>query len=122
MAHIIGDMRGWKSGNVQADIVVSELLGSFGDNELSPECLYDAQHLFKADAISIPSSYTSFVGPLQSAKLFQEVRASADPDKNPHAHFETPYVVRLQNRTELANPQPLFTFVHPLKGPIDNRR
>ena len=65
---ISGDMREWKSdkGHKAADIVVSELLGSFGDNELSPECLYDAQHLFKEDAVSIPCSYTSFVGPLQS--------------------------------------------------------
>ena len=39
------------SGDIKADIIVSELLGSFGDNELSPECLYDAQHLFKEDAI-----------------------------------------------------------------------
>ena len=45
---VSGDMREWKdNGNVKADIIVSELLGSFGDNELSPECLYDAQHLFK---------------------------------------------------------------------------
>ena len=43
---VSGDMREWK-GNLKADIIVSELLGSFGDNELSPECLYDAQHLFK---------------------------------------------------------------------------
>ena len=49
----------------RADIIVSELLGSFGDNELSPECLYDAEDLFKPDAISIPSSYTSWIGPLQ---------------------------------------------------------
>ena len=41
--------------------IVSELLGSFGDNELSPECLYSAQHLFKPDAVSIPCSYTSWV-------------------------------------------------------------
>lgn len=119
---VSGDMREWKSGNVQADIIVSELLGSFGDNELSPECLYDAQHLFKKDAISIPSSYTSYTGPLQSAKLYQEVRASADPEKNSQYHYETPYVVHLQNRTELALPQPLFTFKHPLSGKIDNSR
>ena len=119
---VSSDMREWKSGGVKADIVVSELLGSFGDNELSPECLYDAQHLFKDDAISIPSSYTSFVGPLQSAKLYQEVRSSADSEKNSHAHYETPYVVHLQNRTELAKPQPLFTFEHPLPGLIDNNR
>ena len=51
--------------DLRADIVVSELLGSFGDNELSPECLYDAEDLFKPDAVSIPSSYTSWIGPLQ---------------------------------------------------------
>ncbi|RWW21168.1 hypothetical protein GW17_00014695 [Ensete ventricosum] len=36
--------------------LVSELLGSFGDNELSPECLDGAQRFLKADGISIPSS------------------------------------------------------------------
>jgi len=140
---VFGDMRQWKpnksrrkpgggeveeedeSGDdLRADIVVSELLGSFGDNELSPECLYDAEDLFKPDAVSIPSSYTSWIGPLQSSKLYNEVRSSFDIDKNPHAHFETPYVVHLQNRTELADPQPLFTFEHPAKDghPVDNTR
>jgi len=42
------------------------------------------------DGISIPSSYTSWVGPVQSAKLYQAVRDSADPEKNPDAHYETP--------------------------------
>ena len=37
---VSGDMREWKDGGIKADIIVSELLGSFGDNELSPECLY----------------------------------------------------------------------------------
>ncbi len=59
---ISSDMRKWHPRESDlADIVVSELLGSFGDNELSPECLYSAQHLFKSDAISIPCSYTSWV-------------------------------------------------------------
>lgn len=31
----------------QCDILVSELLGSFGDNELSPECLDGAQKFLK---------------------------------------------------------------------------
>jgi type II protein arginine methyltransferase len=39
---------------------VSELLGSFGDNELSPECLDGAQRFLKPDGISIPSSYWTF--------------------------------------------------------------
>lgn len=34
---------------MQADILVSELLGSFGDNELSPECLDGAQRFLKPD-------------------------------------------------------------------------
>ncbi len=40
----------------KADIVVSELLGSFGDNELSPECLLPMQKsgLMKEDCINIP--------------------------------------------------------------------
>jgi hypothetical protein len=39
-------MRRWQPPNPSkdlADIMVSELLGSFGDNELSPECLDGAQ-------------------------------------------------------------------------------
>jgi len=43
---VSSDMRDWK-GEEKADILVSELLGSFGDNELSPECLDGAQHLLK---------------------------------------------------------------------------
>ena len=40
------DMREWEAPE-KADILVSELLGSFGDNELSPECLDGAQKFLK---------------------------------------------------------------------------
>ena len=40
------DMREWDAPE-KADILVSELLGSFGDNELSPECLDGAQKFLK---------------------------------------------------------------------------
>ena len=43
---VSGDMRQWKAPEL-ADIIVSELLGSFGDNELSPECLDGAQRFIK---------------------------------------------------------------------------
>ena len=33
----------------KADLVISELLGGFGDNELSPECLDGATHLMKGN-------------------------------------------------------------------------
>lgn len=116
------DMRCWDAPE-KADILVSELLGSFGDNELSPECLDGAQKFLKDDGISIPSSYTSYIAPIQSAKLYSEVAQMREKDKHPLTQFEMPYVVRLHNRTELAQPQPLFTFHHPNHEPvIDNSR
>jgi type II protein arginine methyltransferase len=49
---ISSDMRQWDPPN-KADILVSELLGSFGDNELSPECLDGAQHLLQGNGFEI---------------------------------------------------------------------
>lgn len=45
----MGDMRTVNVPEQKADIVVSELLGSFGDNELSPECLDGAMRLLKRE-------------------------------------------------------------------------
>ncbi|KAK3861183.1 hypothetical protein Pcinc_032814 [Petrolisthes cinctipes] len=116
------DMRDWDAPE-KADILVSELLGSFGDNELSPECLDGAQKFLKEGGISIPYSYTSYLSPLQSPKLYNEIRNCREKDKHFLAHFETPYVVYLHNKKELAAPQPLFTFTHPnTDGVIDNKR
>jgi hypothetical protein len=141
---VSADMRHWQAPE-QADILVSELLGSFGDNELSPECLdggrpaaygcwrcaaagsaaprlllhrrppaasaawtlqrsrepgtqrhaayvpafAGAQRFLKPDGISIPSAYTSYLSPITSSKLWNDVRAYKDLK-----HFETPYVVK----------------------------
>ncbi|OWK49433.1 Protein arginine N-methyltransferase 5, partial [Lonchura striata] len=49
-------MRGWAAPEL-ADLVVSELLGSFGDNELSPECLDGARGCLK-DPCPDNSRYT----------------------------------------------------------------
>jgi type II protein arginine methyltransferase len=43
---LFGDMR-FIDVPEKADILVSELLGSFGDNELSPECLDGATRFLK---------------------------------------------------------------------------
>ena len=70
---IASDMRTWNAPE-KADIMVSELLGSFGDNELSPECLDGAQEYLKpGTGVSIPCDYTSYVAPLSAAKLWNEV-------------------------------------------------
>ncbi|XP_048331972.1 protein arginine N-methyltransferase 1.5 [Ziziphus jujuba] len=101
------DMRHWDAPE-KADILVSELLGSFGDNELSPECLDGAQRFLKQDGISIPSSYTSFIQPVTASKLYNDVKSHKDV-----VHFETAYVVKLHNVARLAPTQPVFTFTHP---------
>ncbi|KAF6779390.1 hypothetical protein AHF37_00951 [Paragonimus kellicotti] len=104
-----GDMRNLDVPE-KADIFVSELLGSFGDNELSPECLDGAQPHLKDDGISIPCSYTSFVAPFQSAQFYSETKRSRNSISSAQ---ETPYVVRLLNCKVLAEPKEVFTFRHP---------
>lgn len=111
------DMRRWEAPE-KADILVSELLGSFSDNELSPECLDGAQRFLADDGISIPCEYTSFISPVTNTKVWNEVKAYNDLK-----HFETPFVVRLHAQNVLAPAQPCFTFVHPnYESPIDNTR
>ncbi|KAM7540939.1 hypothetical protein Aperf_G00000023161 [Anoplocephala perfoliata] len=114
-----GDMRYLDNPpSEKADIFVSELLGSFGDNELSPECLDGAQHMLKDDGISIPISYTSFIAPLQSLRISIDASRAAGYSKfcdRIQEPSETPYVVRLLNSKILAPPQTAFTFTHPRK-------
>ncbi|KAI2616296.1 Skb1 methyltransferase [Hypoxylon sp. NC1633] len=84
----------------KVDILVSELLGSFGDNELSPECLDGIQHVLAPTyGISIPASYTAHVTPIATPRLHADIRQRAAPAPgggggDPSA-FETPWVVRL---------------------------
>ncbi|KAI9328195.1 PRMT5 arginine-N-methyltransferase-domain-containing protein [Zopfochytrium polystomum] len=101
------DMRLFKPP-VKADILVSELLGSFGDNELSPECLDGAQKFLKSGGISIPSSSTAYIAPISSSKLHGDVSSHKDI-----AHMETPYVVRFRAVNVLADPIPVWNFHHP---------
>ncbi|KIJ12820.1 hypothetical protein PAXINDRAFT_117778 [Paxillus involutus ATCC 200175] len=88
---IFGDMRRIDVPE-PVDILVSELLGSFGDNELSPECLDGAVRFLKPDGISIPASYTAHLAPLSSSKLYNAARENKDLKS-----VETPYVVMFQN-------------------------
>lgn len=60
------------------DLCISELLGSFGCNELCPELLrnIEANHS-DARTVFIPQSYTSYVAPVSSPLAHQYVRAMA---------------------------------------------
>ncbi|KAF8127019.1 PRMT5-domain-containing protein [Boletus edulis] len=125
---IAGDMRRVELPE-PVDILVSELLGSFGDNELSPECLDGAIRFLKPDGISIPSSYTAHLTPLSSSKLYNAARESKDL-----RGVETPYVVMFQNVNILSGDgggaggrcgsriQECWEFEHPRKDVTVNGR
>lgn len=98
-------MRTWRPAEL-ADVLVSELLGSFGDNELSPECLDCANWLLKPDGISIPMKYTSYLAPVSSQKNWTQV---VTVERKP----ECPFVVKMHNATVLGEPQVCFIFQHP---------
>ncbi|GAX26300.1 type II protein arginine methyltransferase [Fistulifera solaris] len=103
----------------QADLIVSELLGSFGCNELSPECLDTLLKRCRPDVVSVPTRYTSFLAPVSSLKLHQEVMAqSFYPDNNARVvgqqiAVETPYVVRTHAASQMFPEQTCWTFEHP---------
>eukprot|EP00932_Pfiesteria_piscicida_P022164 SRR837773.8928.p1 GENE.SRR837773.8928~~SRR837773.8928.p1 ORF type:complete len:466 (-),score=50.75 SRR837773.8928:75-1472(-) len=102
------DMRFWDAPRA-ADLLVSELLGSFGDNELSPECLDGAQRFLAKDGVCIPEKYTSFLTPVTSPKLWTDVRNYSDV-----AHFETAYVVKFHQAFYPSREiKECFTFSHP---------
>ncbi|EPY54252.1 type II protein arginine N-methyltransferase Skb1 [Schizosaccharomyces cryophilus OY26] len=110
---VFGDMREWNPG-YKVDILVSELLGSMADNELSPECLDGVQRVLNpVTGISIPSSYTSYITPIMSPKLWSEAR-----NLNDFFAFSRQYVV-LMNSVDFLAPddefrfQPLWSFHHP---------
>ncbi|WFD35753.1 type II protein arginine methyltransferase [Malassezia cuniculi] len=134
---VIGDMRTLAvppRESDRADIVVSELLGSFADNELSPECLDGAMRFLKPNGISIPSSYMPFIAPVAAAKLHGDIAHAAVGDTGRVAlgmgmplvaqtGFDSPYVVLLQSANIVSAPgewpavQPCWRFEH---GPMSN--
>jgi protein arginine N-methyltransferase 5 len=101
------DMRYWNTSK-KCNIMVSELLGSFGDNELSPECLDGAEKLLDAHGVCIPTKYTSYIAPLSSSILFN--KTALLPNQK---YRETPMVVRFRQVYEISRPRPVWEFNHP---------
>lgn len=120
---VFTDGREWDPPE-KCDIMVSELLGSFGDNELSPECLDGAQKCLKDDGISIPCSYSSYLRPVMSHKLFSQTVNNKTIDesciiKSKEAAFEQSYIALQPNSYQPNKTKKLFTFNHPKKN-LDN--
>ncbi|TDZ23481.1 Protein arginine N-methyltransferase skb1 [Colletotrichum orbiculare MAFF 240422] len=97
------DMRAWKGPLIsgthdenptygKVDILVSELLGSFADNELSPECLDGVQHVLAPHGISIPESYTAHMSPIATPRIHADLLTRLPTEPNA---FHTPWVVHL---------------------------
>eukprot|EP00929_Paragymnodinium_shiwhaense_P058673 TRINITY_DN29396_c0_g1_i1.p1 TRINITY_DN29396_c0_g1~~TRINITY_DN29396_c0_g1_i1.p1 ORF type:complete len:634 (+),score=97.08 TRINITY_DN29396_c0_g1_i1:82-1983(+) len=114
---VASDMRAWKPTH-KADCVISELLGSWGDNELSPECLDGAQHLLAEDGVSIPGRYVSSLTPASCSKAWDRAREGGEL-KN----LESSYVVQLhQAFYPCADIKDCFVFEHPNKELSSNER
>ncbi|EPY26917.1 protein arginine N-methyltransferase 5 [Angomonas deanei] len=126
----------------RCDLVMSELLGSFGDNELSPECVegfYEQLERIQQmrnlppnpHCKSIPKSYTSFVAPLHSAAIEDRVLEAAAKginlapptctDRN-LAAYHTLFVCNVNRGVALAPPQPCWSFEHIERGKTDFSR
>ena len=68
--------------------------------------------------ISIPCDSMSYLEPIMSSKLWNEVAKFKE-----RKHFETPYVVKIHNYASLGETKLCFRFVHPnWSERIDNRR
>jgi protein arginine N-methyltransferase 5 len=122
------DMRGWEGPRLKGqdnvigkvDILVTELLGSFGDNELSPECLDGIQaHIARPHGISIPHSYTAHLSPISTPRLYADISSRVVSDPNA---FVTPWVVRFFAIDYVAQKAPghpkfqqTWEFVHPVE-------
>jgi type II protein arginine methyltransferase len=109
----------------QANLVVSELLGSFGCNELSPECLdalFETDVCHHTDTISIPTRYTSHAAPVSSLKLHHAVKTQALYPIHSDCSVaqvlgstkavETPYVVRTHAASQTHAAVDCWSFEH----------
>lgn len=122
-----GDMREIELTK-KADIVVSELLGSFGDNELSPECLFPIQKHIKDTGISIPCFYRSNVAPISTQLLWNDAQLSTESTFTDYLHgkvmdpYSVGYVVNLHNKYfPCTTTENCFEFTHPCEKLIQNQ-
>lgn len=106
---IMEDMRQWRGESLNVDLCVSELLGSLGCNELSPECLYAVERFHsKPNTIFIPQTYTSYIAPIASPLLHQKLRSTVSGQDSPWVMHNIPYSVLSSKINEL------WSFEHPL--------
>ncbi len=96
--------------------MVSELLGSFSCNELSPECIFGAERagFLKQDYVSVPCRYYASAQLVSTPKLWNLVRSVSLGAKRPDIHdvFEMGYVVKFHQAFMISNVEKAFEFRH----------
>lgn len=80
------------------NLVISELLGGFGCNELAPECLDGITPYCQPGCIFIPEEFSSYVAPAISPSLYSKIsRATTE------APFDKPYLPLLDSYDVLSS-------------------
>ncbi|PJF18400.1 PRMT5-domain-containing protein [Paramicrosporidium saccamoebae] len=102
---VFGDIR--QVAVFKVDVVVSELLGSFGDNELAPECIIAALKFLKEGGIMIPETSHSYIQPVTYLKSH---RIIAQHPLGSEIAVNSPHVVYTRSAMSLADPQLVFSF------------
>lgn len=96
------DIRNIDINKIDPHIVISEMLGSFGDNELCPEILFEFNKFgSKQQFIMIPTSYSNYLQPVFSDKLFDQF------------NINRPYYVKLNKYHAIDEAKHVWTFNHP---------
>ncbi|QPG72986.1 hypothetical protein FOA43_000290 [Brettanomyces nanus] len=110
------DARFWEPSSSQEtgfNLIISELLGSFGCNELAPESLdYIAQFCDHQDSVFIPSEFSTFVAPVISPALYSKVIKLYDSAK-----FDRPFLPLWDEFDMLSSKYArVWTFRHPSRN------
>ncbi|CDK26930.1 unnamed protein product [Kuraishia capsulata CBS 1993] len=92
------------------NLIISELLGSFGCNELSPECLEPVSKMEDPGmSIYIPQSYSSYIAPASSPAIYGKLE-KLDSRKS----WNLPYVPLVDSAEILTSRyEKLWTFEYP---------
>ncbi|QID84308.1 histone synthetic lethal [Saccharomyces pastorianus] len=108
------DMTKWQTNEpperrVQVDLCISELLGSFGCNELSPECLWSIEKYHsRNDTVFIPRSYSSYIAPVSSPLFYQKLSKVNRSLESPWVVHRVPYCILSSKINEV------WRFEHPM--------
>ncbi|CAL9737571.1 protein arginine N-methyltransferase Hsl7p [Monosporozyma servazzii] len=106
------NMRDWKDPKVKIDLCISELLGSFGCNELSPECLFEVERYHgKPSTVYIPQSYSSYMAPITCPLIYQKLKDTHDTgnvSESLWVSHKIPYQILSSKINKL------WTFNHPM--------